>query len=177
MNRNLLLRIDCPDTARIWSGPGPLYLPADGIETTDGALYLGGGELLENFGEIEQLINGTASRLDITVSGVTAATVKLMGETAGVKGARVDIGVVEFDDQWQIQAVTWTAQYRIDKLTATRTDKRTIGLSMGSDDTGRSSTLNAYWTQADQQRRSPDDRFFDQVSGLNAGKSRLFGPK
>lgn len=176
MNRNVLIRIATPEPARLWSGAGPLYLPADGTETTDAALYLGGGEFLDGLTDVEQLI-ADAGRTEINISGVTASILKTaLQEAADVKGALVDIGVVEFDDFWQIAAVTWTAQYRADKLSISRTDTRTITLSMGSDDTGRSRTPNAYWTDADQRRRSPTDRIFDQVSSINAGTSRPFGP-
>ena len=177
MNRNLLIRIATDPPARLWSGGGPLYLPADAIETTDAALYLGGGELLDGMTDVQQLINGTADRIDLSVSGVAAATQKLAVEEADdVKGARVDVGVVVFDDEWQVLSVTWAARYRADKLSVTRQEaSRTITLSMGSDDTGRSSAPQAYWTHSDQQRRSPGDMIFDHVSGINGGTSRPFG--
>lgn len=176
MNRNLLIRIGVPSVARLWSGNGPLYLPADGIETTDAALYLGGGELLDGLTDVEQLLNGTAARLDLSVSGVALETVTLAQEEF-VAGSLVDIGVIEFDDLWQPYPASWTAQYRADKLGVSHTGaQRTITLSMGSEDTGRSSSPQAYWTPADQARRSPSDRIFDRVPGINAGTSRYFGP-
>lgn len=176
MNRNILIRIGVPDVARLWSGSGPLYLPADGIETTDGALYLGGGEILDGLTDVEQLLNGTAARLDLSVSGVALETVRLAREEF-VAGSLVDIGTIEFDDLWQPYPARWTAQYRADKLSVDRgAGQRTITLSMGSDDTGRSTSPQSYWTPADQARRSPTDRIFDRVPGLNAGTSRAFGP-
>ncbi|KQM37930.1 hypothetical protein [Sphingomonas sp. Leaf10] len=178
MNRNLIVRIATDPPARLWSGSGDLLLPADDVETEDGARYLGGGELLSGLDELEQLINGRADRIDINVSGVTAATVKLALQDADdIKGAAVDIGVVTFDDLWQIVDVEWQARYRADKLGIDRPEgQRSITLSMGSEDTGRSRTSNAYWTDAEQRRRSPTDRIFDRVSGINSGTSRDFGP-
>ena len=177
MNRNLLIRIATPDPARFWSGGGDLYVPADDVET-EAAVYLGGGELINGIDEIEQLINGTAARLDINVSGVSAATVRLfVEEQAGLKGAALDIGVALFDSLWQLIGVEWQARYRVDKATVTRQEtQRIIGISMGTDDTGRSRSAGAYWTPADQERRSPGDRFFDRVTGINTGTSRTFGP-
>ena len=177
MNRNILIRIDTPDPARFWSGTGDLYIPADDVET-ETSIYLGGGELINGLDDIEQLINGKAARLDINVSGVAASTVKLFLEEQGVlKGAALDIGVVLFDEWWQVAGVQWQARYRIDKASVNREQsQRVIGLSMGSDDTGRSRSTGAYWTPADQQRRSPGDRIFDRVTGINAGTSRTFGP-
>lgn len=176
MNRNILVRIGVPSTARLWSGNGPLYLPADGIETTDGALYLGGGELLDGLTDVEQLLNGTAARLDLSVSGVARETVRLAKEEF-VDGSLVDIGVIEFDGLWQPFPAVWTAQYRADKLDISHTGtQRTITLSMGSDDTGRSTSPQLYWTPTAQARVSPTDRIFDRVPGYNSGSSRPFGP-
>jgi hypothetical protein len=178
VNRNLLIRIATNPPARLWSGSGDLLLPADDVETDDSARYLGGGELVSGLDELEQLINGRADRLDINLGGVTAATVKLaLEEAADVKGAAVDIGVAVFDDLWQLVAVEWQTRYIADKLGIDRQQaSRAITLSMRSDDTGRSRTPNTYWTDADQRRRSPTDRAFERVSGLNAGTSRNFGP-
>jgi hypothetical protein len=178
VKRNTIIRFGTTPPARLWSGSGDLRIPVDGIETEDGARYLGGGELLDGLTDLDQLINGTADRIEIAVSGVTAATVKLALEEADdLKGSDVDIGIVEFDDHWQVTSVIWAARYRADKLSISRPPgTRTITVSLGSDDTGRSRTPNAYWTSADQRRRSPDDAFCDRVSGLNAGTSRAFGP-
>jgi hypothetical protein len=176
--RNVLIRINTPEPARMWSGLGDLWVAADGIET-ETATYLGGGEILGGLDELEQLINGVADRLEISVSGVTAETVRLaLEEAPDVAGADVDIGTIEFSDLWQTETVVWQAKYRADKLSVIRqAGSRTISLSMGSDDTGRSRAPNAYWTDADQRRRSPDDVIFDHVSGINGGTSRQFGPR
>lgn len=178
MNRNVLIRISTDPPGRIWSGVGDLYIPADAIETEEGARYLGGGAILDGLGEVDQLINGTADRVELSLSGVSGTAVKMATEDAeAVKGALMDIGVITFDNLWQTQEVTWQAQYRVDKIgTGRQPNSRTITLSLGSDDTGRSRTINAFWTPADQARRSPDDRIFDFVPDINAGTSRLFGP-
>jgi hypothetical protein len=53
---------------------------------------------------------------------------------------------------------------------------RTVSLSVGTDETGRSRAPIALFTDADQRRRSPTDAFFDHVAGITAGTSRRFGP-
>lgn len=178
MNRNVLVRIDTPEPARLWTGSGDLWIPADDIEE-QASLYLGGGEIIGGLDEIEQLMNGLATRLDLAVSGVTAETTRIfLEESDDLKRALVDIGVVQFDDLWQVTGVVWKASYRIDKPSVSRdASQRAIGLSMGSDDTGRSRRAGRYWTHSDQQRVSPGDLKFDHVSGINAGTSRPFGPK
>jgi hypothetical protein len=175
------MRIDAPDPARIWSGVGDLLVLADDIEPED-SIYLGGAALV-SAPDFQQLINGTADRLDFTLSGVTAEIIALaMDEAEGVKGAALDLGTIRFDDDWQqVGSVTWEAQFRCDTLTvgsqsADQGRTRTISLSVGTDDTGRSRSPLALFTDADQRRRSPTDAFFDHVAGITAGTSRRFGP-
>jgi hypothetical protein len=176
VNRNVLIRINTPDPARLWSGAGDLLIPIDDVEN-EIATYFGGGELISGLDEIDQLINGTARRIDLNVSGVTPATVKLfLEEREALKGAAMDIGIVRFDEWWQVEDVSWRARYRIDKASVSRQAERVISLSMGSEDTGRSRSSGVYWTDAAQQRRSPGDRIFDRVALYNAGSSRQFGP-
>jgi hypothetical protein len=180
VRESILIRIASDPVARVWSGLGDLYVPADFVED-EGGIYLGGGELI-SAPDFEQLINGTAQRLEITVSGVTAETIRLALEDApSVKGADVYIGTVQFDDDWQQGAVTWEGGFRADTLTvnsqaADQGRTRSIALSIGTDDTGRSRAPLAFYTDADQKRRSPTDRFFERVASISAGTSRRFGP-
>lgn len=180
-SRAPLLRIASDPPARVWGGVGDLIIPADTVEDDD-ALYLGGGELVQ-IPELEQLINGTASRLSITVSGVSPETLRLAIEDAqSVKGAAVYIGLVYFGDDLQITEVEWLAELRADALTLDSQPSedgrtRSITLSIGSDFTDRSRAPVALFTDADQRRRSPTDAIFDHVAGINVGTSRPFGPR
>jgi hypothetical protein len=181
MKESVLVRIASDPVARIWSGVGDLQVSADSVETED-SIYLGGAELV-SAPDFQQLINGTADRLEFTLSGVNAEIVALAQEEAeSVKGAALDLGTIRFDDDWQpVGIITWEARFRCDTLTvgsqagdSGRT--RTITLSVGSDDTGRSRAPIALFTDSDQRRRSPTDAFFDHVAGITAGTSRRFGP-
>jgi hypothetical protein len=180
MRESFLLRIAADPPARVWSGNGDLVIPADTIEAS-AATYLGGGELL-SAPDFQQLIGGTAERLDITVSGVTAETLRLAREDAdSIKGAAVHLGTIRFDDDWQQGAVVWEDGFRVDTLSVNsqsgdESRSRTITLSIGTDDTGRSRAPIAFFTDADQRRRSPTDAFCDQVAGISSGTSRRFGP-
>jgi len=146
-------------------------------------IYFGGGELI-SAPDFQQLINGIAERLDATISGVTAETVRLaLEESPSVKGAALNIGTVQFDDDWQLSGtVAWQAEFRIDTLTvssqaAESGRTRAIALSIGTAETGRSRAPVSFFTDADQRRRSPTDRFCDHVAGITAGTSRRFGPR
>jgi hypothetical protein len=173
-----LIRIGSSPPARVWSGHGPLIIPADIVEDAP-AEYLGAGELL-NVPDFQQLINGTAQRLELVVSGVSSETLRLALEDAPtVKNAPVHLGRIDFGPDWQpVGAVEWEAVFRADKLSVSRDgETRTITLSIGSQDTGRSYSPQAFFTDADQRRRSPTDAIFSHVAGIVTGTTRRFGPR
>lgn len=174
MRVSTIFRIDCDPILRVWSGVNPRMIPADIVES-EPALYLGGGALV-SVPDLEQVINGVAQRLEVTVSGVDAETLRLAREdAASVKGARCLVGNVFLDDDWQVTEVEWLAVLRADFLTTAHQAKtRSITLSISTFDTDRSRAPLAFWTDADQRRRSPTDRFFDHVASINAGTSRRF---
>lgn len=182
MRESFLLRIAADPPARLWSGVGNLEIPADNVED-DPATYLGAGELL-SVPDFQALINGTAQRLEFTVSGVSAETLRLATiDAASVRGAAVHLGRIEFDEFWQpVGPVEWEAVFRADFLSVQNEEseggrRRSITLSVGYGDTGRSFAPASYFTDADQRMRSPDDKVFDHVAGINSGTSRRFGPK
>lgn len=181
MRESILVRIASDPPARLWSGVGDLLVLADGVEPED-SVYLGGASLVAA-PDFQQLMNGTADRLEFTLSGVSSHIVSLaMEEADSVKGAALDLGTIRFDDDWQqVGVITWEARFRCDTLTvgsqaSEKGRTRTIVLSVGTDDTARSRAPIAIFTDADQRRRSPTDSFFDQVAGITAGTSRRFGP-
>lgn len=181
VRESYLLRIASDPPARIWSGAGPLVIPADIVER-EPAEYLGANELL-NVPDFQHLINGVAERLEFTVSGVSSETLRLALEDApSVRGAAVHLGRIDFGPDWQpLGPVEWEATFRADSLTVDSQGgngqrKRTITLSVGSGDTGRSYAPQAFFTDADQRRRSPTDAFFSHIARLTGGTSRRFGP-
>lgn len=181
MNESFGLRIDAIPVARLWSGVGDLLVPADIVETQPAA-YMGAGALL-NAPDFQQLINGTAERLEAQISGVTAEAIRLaLEEGSSVRGAKVHFVRFDFDDDWQLIGVEYEAVFRADKLTIESQDEegggrtRKLTLSIGTEDTNRSRAPLAYFTDQDQRRRSTTDRIFDHVAGITIGTSRRFGP-
>ncbi len=176
-----IFRIASDPVALFWSGFGDLFVPADIVIPAD-AIALGAGELI-NIPDFEQLINGTAERLDIQLSGVTDQTLALaIEESASVAGARVDVGRMDQDQYWQQAApVEWEAAFEARSLSVgsqfSAGRVRTISLTIVSGDTTRSRANNAFFTDADQRRRSPTDAIFSHVAGISAGTTRRFGPK
>lgn len=179
---SIVAYIACSPPALLWSGIGPLALPAD-IVLPVPMIALGGGELV-NIPDFQQLINGTAERIDFTVSGVDDETLRLATEDApSVIGAAVHVGSVQFDAQWQAAAVEWEATFEARSLSvgrgATRggNPQRSITLTIVAGETVRSRAPNAFFTDADQRRKYPTDAIFSHIGGINAGTSRRFGPK
>lgn len=176
MRKSVLFRVASDPPARVWSGVNAIMIPADAVESAP-ALYLGGGSLV-NIPELDQVINGTAARVDIVISGVSADSIRLAREDAeSVKGAKCHVGEVYLDDDWQIVSVEWSAVLRADYLTTAHNGtSRSITLSLGTEGTDRSRSPISFWTDADQRRRSPTDSFFDHIAGITSGVSRRFGP-
>lgn len=172
--------IATPDPAVFWTGHGPLLLPADDVVPSD-TLIAGAGELVD-IPALEQLINGKAQRLEVTLSGVNEATIAIAAEEAAtIPGAAVHIGRIAFDETWQIDAVEWewTGEGRGLSVSSQDTGSgrvRTLVLTVAAGDTSRRRPALSYFTDADQRYDFPDDAAFSGVAGISAGTTRRFGP-
>ncbi|WP_395393044.1 hypothetical protein WBP07_17885 [Novosphingobium sp. BL-8A] len=181
LRESFALRIETDDPFRMWSGDGDLEIPADIVET-EPAKYIGAGELL-NAPDFDQGINYTAERIEIQLSGASTRMIQLaLEEAATVTNARVHFVTMRFDTEWQLVEVEYEAVFRADKITVESQDSdngrtRTITLSIGTEDTNRNRAPMAYFTDQDQRRRSSTDAIFSNVSGINQGTSRTFGPR
>lgn len=179
--RSILFRLAADPIARFWSGHADLDV-AGGLIDPDGARYIGAGALLD-VPALKALVNGAADRLDFVISGVSAYTLRLAQEdAASVRNALVLIGEQSFDADWQnVGPPIWVWRGLADVLTvdsaeSDRGRQRTIKLSVRSGDTRRSDPQPAYFTDADQRRRSPADAICSHVSKISQGVRRRFGP-
>lgn len=179
---SVVVYIACDPPALLWSGVGLLPLPADAVLSHD-MIALGGKELV-SVPDFQLLINGITERLDFTLSGVSEHITRLALEDApSVTGAPVHIGVVQFDEQFQVSDVEWEAVFEARRLSISRprmqngTVARTLNLTIVAGDTTRSRAQFAFFTDSDQRRKYPTDVIFSHVAGINAGTSRRFGPK
>lgn len=180
--RAIVWRLNADPPAWLWSGFGDLDTPADDYDAS-GARYRGAGALLQ-IPELKQMMNGLADRVDFSVSGVNAEALRLaLEDRETVQGAVLTVGHVTFDRDWQLEGgPVWTWRgiadvLSIDSQASDNGRERSITLSVASADTLRSSPQLAWFTDADQRRRSPDDTIFDRVAGINAGVTRRFGAK
>jgi len=179
---SFVFRIETDVPATVWSGHGDLILPADDI-LSEPVLALGAGELV-NLPDFEQLLNGTAQRLEISLSGVSEETLALaLDEALQVPGAPVYIGRVRFDENWQMtEPVAWEWTGAGVNLSVSSQDGddgrvRMLTLVVAAGDTLRKRAALSFFTDADQRRAYPTDAIFSHVAGINAGTSRKWGPK
>lgn len=178
---SFIFRLATEQPALLWTGHGDILLPADAV-LPEPAMALGGGDLI-NLPDLEQLINGTASRIDVVLSGVSELTASLAAQEASeVPGAPAHIGRLRFDDDWQpLGPVEWEWEGEGRGLAVSSDDgddgrTRTLTLKLGSGDTTRSRAALAFFTDADQTRDFPTDTIFANVAAINVGTTRRWGP-
>lgn len=172
--------IATPDPAVFWSGHGPLLLPADDI-VPDPVVIMGAGQLVD-IPALEQLINGKAQRLEVTMSGVSEETVAIAAEEAlSIAGSAVNIGRITFDDAWQIDSVEWewfgeALGLSVNSQQGDQGRTRSITLTIVAGDPSRRRPALAFFTDADQRYDFPDDAVFSNVASITNGTTRRWGP-
>lgn len=181
----ILLRITTSPVIRIASCVGELAIPMDLIETTDGAIYSGWGEMLD-VSRFNQLINGLAERIELSVSAVMATgelAALASSSAADIRGAIVNIGFCVLGADWEIVSpVAWmwdgiAQSLRVDRAPASADAPgviQKITLPVWSALSGRKRPSPAYFTDPDQRRRSADDRFCDRVKTYETGTTRVW---
>jgi hypothetical protein len=177
--RTILFRLECDPILRLSSGFAPMRVPANARDMS-AEVYKGGGDLL-SVPAIRQYINGASDRLEVSLSGVSEETLRLLKEDRpSVRNAAADFGWAMHDENWAIVDVIWKRRGFADVPTISSEDgeqgrTRTISLSIRADDTFRSNPQPAYWTAADQRLRSSDDAIFNNVAQISLGMTRTFG--
>lgn len=166
----IFLRMDItPAPIRIWLGIGDCRA---GIDATDGsgAIYSGLGELL-TVPMFQQLVNGSAERVEFSLNGVSARVLQMANASSDtVKGAMLLVGIGAFDSDWQLSgSPVWLRRFIIDYLTVKYEQSeeggmRTVSLSARTFFTGRRRPQLTYYTDRDQQTFSPGDRFCERVA-------------
>jgi len=176
------LGIAMPDGGpfRMWLGIGDCEA---GIDAEDGAgeVYSGQGEML-NVPAFQQLINGAAERVTFTLSGVPQRAAQLASsESDDVKGVPLHVGLGVFDQDWQlVESPVWLKRFIVDFLSVSRQQQgseeavHTIALSTRSIFSGRRRPGLSFFTDEDQQRRSPGDRFCEHARRYAAGEAKAW---
>lgn len=153
---------------RAWLGVGDYDLASDEVDPTGGT-YLGIG-LVGEIPALRQLVGGLAERVEFTLNGADETTFSLADDEADeVRGARVNVGIIFFDEEWQpADDIGWlwdgTADVpAVDRDATEEQITRRVTLSVASGFTDRTRPQLAFYTPADQKRRSPTDTFCDRV--------------
>lgn len=177
------LRIGGGIPVRIWGGVGDFAVSADNIETTDGAVYQGFGDVL-SWPQVAQLVNGQAERVEFSLSAafITPAIANLaQASAAQIRAATVNLGFLVLGDDLQpVSPMEWIWAGVADTFTISRQSAsadqvvRTLSLSVGSNMTGRRRPSPEFYTDASQQARSSGDLFCQYVAGYNAGSTRVW---
>lgn len=182
IRRSVLMHIATTEPVRAWTGIGPFEHPGDAVDVTGGT-YLGLGEM-QDIPALQQLVNGVASRIDLSLSGVDDRIVALAdAEAAEVRSKVVTLGLQFFGADWQPLGDTlWIWDGEADVI---RTDTvsnpdfsrtRTVTMSVGSLTTGRRRPVLSHFTRAQQRRRSPDDAFCDRTALYSADSELPWPP-
>lgn len=169
----IFFRLETEPAVRLWFGFGYIATPADALDV-GGATYRGFGEIA-NIPATKQMINGKAERVEFTLSGVDGDILAIAsgGDAQQVKGKRVLVGFAFFDEAWQLVGpIRWCANYTADFIGLQQAGGgmpedpivRTITLSCGSLMTARRRPSLSYFSNQDQQRRHPGDRFCERVA-------------
>lgn len=177
-----VMRIGSDPVCYLWTGFGDLKTPADGVDP-DGATWLGAAHII-GIPALKALINGVAERVNFTLSGVSAETLRLArSDKATVKNADVRIGHVQFDKDWQLSggvSYEWRGvadALRVESRYGESNRVRSIVLMVGAADTTRSNPRFTFWTDSSQRLRSGTDAFCDHVAMISQGVTRRFGPR
>ena len=176
----VLLRLDTGTPVRFWTGLGDMPVGADAIEPT-GATYLGVGALAD-MPVVSQLINGVAERVQFSFSGNDPdMAAKADGDAFLVRNKRVNLGLLPLDEDLQpVDSVLWFRSFTADVITIEFTSDNdgrqivTVGLSVSSAFTGRTRSKISYFTDVDQKKRSPDDRFCERTPLYSQGVVKVW---
>jgi hypothetical protein len=178
---SVFMRIDGVDPVRVWTGFGDFLMPENAIETAD-SIYKGVG-IIGDLPAMEQLVNGTAQRIEASMSGVSAYVASLADEDASViRGQQVNFALAFMDETWALigdPIWVWEGDIDVVKRNMNRTqsgESRTISISIGSLMTGRRRPTFSYWTGPQQRRRSSTDAFCDRTI-IYTRNTKLTWPK
>jgi hypothetical protein len=177
----IFFRLDHPTAAgilRLWLGVGDRDLAMPPIEPT-AKTYHGAGRW-QSTPDLDVIINGGASRIEFSIEGVSQdATDRINAVNPDVLGRSVHIGMAAFDNDWQPATDILMISHSIadfwslagSVVTGRAQMTRTLTLSTGVGETGRSRPRRTTYTQAQQQFLYPDDDFCKNVVRYDRGFS------
>ncbi len=178
-NLGLFFRMETNPALHLWWGVTDRTANIDALDVA-GTVYNGAGLLTDVPEALEVLFNGTADRVDWSLSGVPASlTANLAATAPSVVGARVDFAIAPLDARWQLLAQpisVWVgtadfwAEEQPPQTDLTQPKMRRLILSTMAGDTTRALPYYATWTDLDQFAISPTDNFCERVPAYYTGR-------
>ena len=184
----VFFRIDTDPVERLWCGVGKIEPGVNAFDLT-GASYKGFGEI-GDVPALNQLINGQADRVELSISGKLPIETMIGVSMADVRGKQCAIGFALMDGDWQlIGPVRWLRRGRADALTASQMETqdpeqpivRSVRLSVGSLMTNRRRSGVSYLVDYDQKRRSQainpagtPDRFCERTTAYSQQAQKVW---
>jgi hypothetical protein len=175
----IFFRLGFATPLRLWLGVGDINAKLDVTDGT-GATYSGLGQIID-LPALQQLINGAADRVTFHLSGVSPDVLTVAStEADAVKGISLNLGIGVFGTNWQLLAdPTWIKRLFVDYLTVDRQDSkdgsvRTVALACRTVMTGRRRPGLSYFTDDEQQSRSPGDLFCNQVARYSVDVTKVW---
>lgn len=184
INLAFFLRAALPSgTLRLYAGANDFPLDADAVET-DGGLYEAAGRWGGALPEVDQLMDGQAQGLTLSLSAVDLTTARLfLQDRHEVVGAPAAFGWAVLDERYRLGgAVRWPlrgvlSQPRLQRQKAgPETTTRILSATLISGAWLRRRGEHAYFSKADQRRAYPTDGSCDRV-GLYAGETTRPWPR
>lgn len=172
--------------SRLTSSNIGVYLPADDIETVNGAYYT----CFPGLGPIpalKQTINGVSDEVSFTLPGVPSDLADMFDMEADLaEGAEVFIGRITYDHKLQmIGGAAWIWNGEAGEFGARdnggsmedgelSSGSQTLSLKVGTQQTTRSAAQLYSWSDAQHRAGHPTDAFFSEIGGLEQGTVKVF---
>lgn len=159
----LALRIETPDPVYVFTGTGRMSFPdADGVTRE----WIGAGEIgaIDTIGEST---DGSASGFKATLFRVPAEFRDDIADQA-VPGVKVEVGLGAFDVTYQqLEGFSWLNRYKLDDFKITD-DGSSLSVQVSGENRAIDKNRPAIkrFTDEQQQRNYPGDKFFEFVSQM-----------
>lgn len=184
----IFFRLEADPVVRLWAGVGNIEPGVNAFDLT-GATYKGTGEIAE-LPAISHLFDGTADRVEFTLSGISPTALaeiapQLAAQQAAIQGVIVTVGWVAMNTSWvPLSAIHWEWFGFADLIRlrhqsapdAHSPQLITLSLSCGDWMTGRRRAGLSFMVDHDQKQRSAalnplsnPDRFCERVGLYHAG--------
>lgn len=169
-------RLEADPVVRLWLGVGGIKPGVNALDVSADVEYRGMGEMID-VPAFQQLCDGSTQRVEFTISDIPPTAFEDIGaqladQQAAIAGAPVAAGIGIMGYRWQLLGpIRWQWDGFADYLSARRSGGSgpsdpamwTLRLCCGDWLSGRRRAGLSYWTDQDQQRRYPGDKFCERT--------------